>query len=329
MVQSNKKCVVSGMRPTGKLHIGHWQGALINWVKLQEEYDCMFFVADWHALTTAYDRTEDFKDYIFEMVCDWLAAGVSPEKAVLFIQSYVRQHAELFVLLSMIVPLGWLERCPTYKEYLQSIENKERATFGFLGYPVLQTADIIGYKASGVPVGEDQLPHLELAREIVRRFHYIYKTEILAEPQAILTHAPKIIGTDGRKMSKSYDNCIFIGDTEKETEKKILRMITDPARIKADDPGHPDICSIFMLHSIFDKEYKELEKACKRGEIGCVACKKKMAELLNTALEPIREKRKKIIQNPSYVKDVLNEGSRKASEICEKTLEQVRKAVGI
>ncbi|MFC1512794.1 tryptophan--tRNA ligase [bacterium] len=321
--------VVSGMRPTGKLHIGHWQGALINWINLQKKYDCMFFVADWHALTTIYSDTSNLKSYIFEMVCDWLAVGVDPKKSILFVQSEVKQHAEFFLLLSMIVPLGWLERCPTYKEYIQQIKTKESATYGFLGYPVLQTADITAYKASMVPVGEDQVPHLELAREIVRRFHHIYKTDILAEPKAYLTKAPKILGTDGRKMSKSYNNCIYISDNEKDTQKKISRMITDPARIKADDPGHPEVCSIFLLHKILNKDHEVLRQVCKKGEIGCVACKKKIAEILNNELAPIRKKREDIAEDSSFVWDILKEGETKARQMCEKTLDEVHKVMGI
>jgi tryptophanyl-tRNA synthetase len=324
---SKQDRIVSGMRPTGKLHIGHYFGALTNWIELQKKYECFFFVADWHALTTGYEHTENMNEYILDMVADWLAVGIDPKQVTMFIQSHVKQHSELFLLLSMITPLGWLERCPTYKEYLQNTNSNEVRTFGFLGYPVLQTADIIAYKASKVPVGEDQIPHLEFAREIVRRFHHIYKTEIFLEPQAILTKAPKILGLDGRKMSKSYNNCIFISDTEEDTNKKISQMITDPSRIKATDPGHPDICSIFMLHKVLNENYSEIEISCKKGTIGCVACKKMMANLLNTSLASIREKRKELIKDPKFIFDILNEGSKKASKICEETLEEVRESI--
>ncbi|MFC1485108.1 tryptophan--tRNA ligase [bacterium] len=322
--------LVSGMRPTGKLHIGHWQGALVNWVDLQDKYDCFYFVADWHAFTTNYADMHDLRQDVFEMAADWMALGVDPKKCTMFIQSRIPEHAELYLLLSMITPLGWLERCPTYKEQLKELRNRDISTLGFLGYPVLQTSDIALYRASYVPVGEDQLPHLELAREIVRRFHHLYHTDLFVEPEGLLTKTPKILGIDGRKMSKSYNNSIYISDTEEETEKKVKMMITDPARIRATDPGHPEICSVFDMQNIFNKEQVEcIKKDCIAGKIGCVACKKNLANILNEQLKEVREKRGKIIRNKDFIIDIFEQGCKKAKEISKSTLQEVREAMKI
>ncbi|MFC1566385.1 tryptophan--tRNA ligase [bacterium] len=324
-----KKRVLSGMRPSGKLHLGHWLGALNNWVRLQKVHDCFYFVADWHALTTEYEKTENIKEYTYGMICDWLACGVDPEKATIFVQSDIKPHAELYLLLSMITPIGWLERCPTYKEMLQEIQNRNISTHGFLGYPVLQTADIIMYKANFVPVGDDQLAHLELTREIIRRFHHIYKTDIFPEPQAVLTNTPKLIGIDGRKMSKSYDNSIYISDDKDTTASKISQMITDPDRIKKSDPGNPKICSVYNLYiSIFGKD-TDLVRKCTTAQIGCVECKRNISEEINDTLAPIRKKRVELCKNSDHVWEIVKNGEEKASEIAEKTIKEVREAIKI
>jgi tryptophanyl-tRNA synthetase len=334
MENNCEKKLVSGMRPTGKLHIGHWQGALTNWVNLQNnsEYDCMFFVADWHALTTKYSDTKNLISDSLEMVADWLAIGIDPKKSILFQQSMVKTHAELFLILSMITPISWLERCPTYKDMIKefSHSNQDISNLGFLGYPVLMTADIILYNASVVPVGEDQLPHLELTREILRRFNFIYNKEVFIEPKALLTKTPRLLGTDGRKMSKSYNNSIFLSDTDSEIETKIKSMITDPQRIKATDLGNPDICSIFYLQKIFNtNEEKQIECDCKNGKIGCVSCKKKLISILKETLSPIREKRETVLKDKDFLMDIIKTGSNKANEIANKNMEKIRKAINL
>lgn len=324
-----KGVILSGMRPTGALHLGNYFGALENWVKLQDEYECHFMVADWHALTTGYDDTENLKKNINEMVIDWLSAGLDPEKCTIFRQSDVKQHAELHLLLSMIIPLSWLERCPTYKEQLSQLEGKDISTYGFLGYPCLQAADILAYKAGFVPVGEDQLPHLELTREIARRFNYLYG-KILSEPQPLLTKCKVLSGTDGRKMSKSYGNTINLSDSPEVVEKKIRMMVTDPQRIKKDDPGHPDVCTVFEYYKLFDIEKtKEIEATCRGGKIGCVECKKNLAAKVAEKLAPIYNRRKKYEENPGVIRKILDDGAKKASEIAEETMRQVRSAVKI
>jgi tryptophanyl-tRNA synthetase len=321
------------MRPTGKLHIGHWQGALVNWVSLQDKYDCFYFVADWHALTTKYSDTLDLKSDGLEMVADWLALGIDHQKSVIFQQSIVKSHAELFLLLSMITPLGWLERCPTYKDQLKELSGSagaEVSNLGFLAYPVLQTADIISYNAKVVPVGEDQLPHLELSREIVRRFHHIYNQEIFVEPQGLLTKTARLLGTDGRKMSKSYNNSIYLSDTPQEIEQKVRAMITDETRIKATDLGHPDVCSVFYMQEIFNlEEVAEIKKDCEAGKIGCVQCKKRLAHVLQNNLAPVKEKREELLKDKDFLMDILKEGSKKASIIADETLEKVKKLMNI
>lgn len=323
--------VLSGMRPSGKLHLGHLNGVLKNWLSLQEEYDCNFFVADWHALTTGYADLKDIKENIIEMVVDWLSVGVDPEKSVVFVQSAVKEHAELFVLLSMITPLPWLERNPTYKEQLEEIKTKDIRTFGFLGYPVLQTADIIIYKATKVPVGIDQAPHVELAREITRRFNHLYG-DVFPEPETLLTETPKILGTDGRKMSKSYDNSVYISDTPEEIEKKILPMVTDTARQRKTDPGNPEVCPLYIsFHKLYsDSEtLKWVEDGCAKATIGCVECKKSVIPKVIESLEPIRTRRLELLKDKDIVRDILKEGNAKASATARETMEKVRDVMGL
>ena len=275
-----KKIVLSGARPTGDIHLGNYFGALHNWVRLQDNYDCHFFIADWHALTTGYADTGSLQDYCISLMADFLACGLDPKKTILFRQSRVIEHAELFLLFSMSTPLSWLERCPTYKDQLSQLKEKDITTYGFLGYPCLQAADILIYKADFVPVGEDQLPHLELTREIARRFNHLY-CPVFTEPQPLLTEAKVLPGTDGRKMSKSYGNTISFADTPAEVARKVMGMITDPARIHKSDPGHPEICSVFAFHKVFSPEdVLETESSCRGGKIGCVQCKRQLAEKL-------------------------------------------------
>jgi tryptophanyl-tRNA synthetase len=318
------------MRPSGKLHLGHYLGVLVNWKKLQEENDCFFFVADWHALTTEYERTNVIGESIDDMVIDWLASGIDPSKATLFIQSQVPQHAELHLLLSMITPLPWLERNPTYKEQLREQTTRDLHTYGFLGYPVLQAADILMYDAELVPVGIDQVPHLELSREIARRFNFLYK-EVFTIPQAYLTETPKIMGTDNRKMSKTYGNAILLSDTAEEVWAKVKPMVTDPARVRRTDPGNPEICNVFAYHKIFsDQEtIEKVNVGCRTAGIGCIECKKWMYDHMEKVLAPIRERRKEIADSGVAVREILAEGTRRAREIAEQTMKEVREAVGI
>jgi tryptophanyl-tRNA synthetase len=319
------------MRPSGRLHLGHLHGALQNWKGLQEEYDSFYFVADWHALTSEYADTSKVHESIFDMVVDWLASGIDPEKATIFVQSQVMEHAELHLLLSMITPLGWLERCPTYKEQLVEMKGKDLHTYGFLGYPVLQTADIIMYRADWVPVGVDQIPHLELAREIVRRFHNFFGDGIFPEPQPKLTEFPKIPGTDGRKMSKSYGNAIFLSDSEEETEKKIRPMMTDPARVRRTDPGDPEKCPAYTLHRVYTPagERDEIVGGCTSAGIGCVDCKKVLTGHLNEYLRPLRERRRDLASDPDRVRRILEEGTARAREEAQRTMTEVRAAIGL
>ncbi|MBI5576496.1 MAG: tryptophan--tRNA ligase [Deltaproteobacteria bacterium] len=318
------------MRPSGKLHLGHYLGVLVNWKKLQEENDCFYFVADWHALTTEYERTAVIAESIDDMVIDWLAAGIDPEKATLFIQSQVPQHAELHLLLSMITPLPWLERNPTYKEQLREQTTRDLHTYGFLGYPVLQAADILMYDAALVPVGIDQVPHLELAREIARRFNFLYK-DVFTIPQAYLTETPKIMGTDNRKMSKTYGNAILLSDTAEEVWAKVKPMVTDPARVRRTDPGNPEICNVFSYHKIFSDEetIKKVDVGCRTAGIGCIECKKWMYEHMEKVLAPIRDKRREIVESGVSVREILAEGTRKACENAARKMKEVRDAVGI
>ncbi len=318
------------MRPTGRLHLGNYVGALENWLALQQEHDCFFFVADWHALTTDFADTAEVRDNIREMVTDWLAAGLDPNRATLFVQSDVPEHAELFLLFSMVTPLGWLERVPTYKEQRENIKDKDLGNFGFLGYPVLQAADILMYKANFVPVGEDQVPHVELTREIARRFNSLYPTPLVfPEPESRLTVSARLPGTDGRKMSKSYNNYILLSDPEPEIRKKLKTMVTDPARKRRTDPGNPDLCPAYDYHKLYS-DADTLEKVntgCRSAGIGCIECKGWVADRLVEKLRPLREKRKEFEQFPQRVWDVLAEGKRKAGRVAQQTMREVRAAM--
>ncbi len=282
--------VLSGMRPSGKLHLGNYFGALANWLQLQKQYRCYYMVADWHALTSEYGDTSGVEASVWDMVLDWLACGLDPAQCVIFRQSWVPQHAELHLLLSMMTPLSWLERVPTYKEQMQEMKNRDLSTYGFLGYPLLQSADILLYKAKRVPVGEDQLAHLELTREVARRFNHLYGN-VFPEPQALLSKSPKVPGTDGRKMSKSYNNAVLLSDSKEEITAKVKTMYTDPKKIRVDDKGHPEGCVVCATHTLYTPEFKEIESRCKAGTIGCVACKNRLIETLNAGLEPIRAER--------------------------------------
>lgn len=326
-----KKRVLSGMRPTGRLHLGNYHGALENWVNIQNDYECFFFIADWHALTTDYDDTSNVKENRTEIMLDWLAAGLDPEKSTLFVQSWVKQHAELFLLLSMITPVPWLERNPTYKDQMAQLNHKDLSTYGFLGYPLLQAADIIIYRPSLVPVGVDQVPHVEITREVARRFNFIFKQDVFPEPESLLAKTPKILGLDRRKMSKSYGNAIMLSDSEKDIMTKVSQMITDPERIKKTDPGHPEICNVFDFHKIYSipAEVAEIETACRKGEIGCVACKKQMGANLSARLAPIRERREYYANNLNLVEEIMIAGTDKARVEAEETMVLVRDAVKI
>jgi len=319
-----KKRIMSGMRPTGSLHLGNYFGALENWVRLQDEFECYFSIVDWHALTTGYEDTKDLESNTLEMAADWLAAGLDPNKSTIFLQSGVKEIAELHLLLSMIVPNSWLERNPTYKDQLNQLDTKNIATYGFLGYPNLQAADILIHRAEVVPVGEDQIPHLELSREIARRFNFIYG-ETFPEPQHRMNQIKLLPGLDGRKMSKSYGNAISMADTPEEISNKIRQMITDPAKIKKDDPGHPDICSVFAMHKIFNlEECAEIETVCKAGGLGCVACKKNLANKVVEFMMPMYEKRTKLLENKGQLIEIIHEGTKKASAEAAITMEIVR-----
>lgn len=326
----NKNVIVSGMRPTGRLHLGHYFGVLKNWIELQHQYDSYFFVADWHSLTTEYNNVAVVKQTMNDMVIDWLASGVDPNKATLFVQSWVPEHAELHLLLSMITPLGWLERVPSYKELQQELKNKDLSTYGFLGYPLLQTADVALYKANSVPVGQDQVAHIELSREILRRFNHLYG-DLFPEPKALLTKVPKVVGTDGRKMSKSYDNCIYLSDTLEEMNEKLKRHITDPARKLRSDPGNPKICPVFTYHSLVSskEENQEITKGCTSASIGCIDCKKILMKNLEESLEEFRQKRQYYKERPKEVTDILKAGSEKASKIASQTLLEVKQVMGL
>ena len=326
-----KKRIFSGMRPTGNLHIGHLS-VLENWVALQEDYECIYGIVDWHALTTSYENPQDIQEHIKEMLLDWLSAGVDPDKSTIIVQSHVKQHAELHLLFSMMAPLSWLERVPTYKDQLQQLgkEGKDISTYGFLGYPLLQAADILIYKANAVPVGEDQLPHLELCREIARRFNHMYNKEVFPEPQAKLAKISLLPGVDKRKMSKSYNNYIAMASDNKEIEAKVRMMVTDPNRIRKDDPGNPDVCVVHTYHNIYNpSEINDLGSSCRQGGIGCVQCKKLLTVQLVNNLEPIWQRRNYYMQRPELLDDILFEGWKKATEIAEKTMEEVREVMGV
>ena len=326
----NKERVLSGMQSSGKVHIGNLIGALSNWVKLQDKYDCYYFVADWHSLTTGYAEPSSIKESTKDLLVNFLAAGLDPEKCTIFIQSRILEHAELHLLLSMITPLGWLERVPTYKEKQQELKERDLSNYGFLGYPLLQTADIIIYRAKYVPVGIDQVPHLEISREIARRFNYLYR-EIFPEPEALLTEFPKVVGIDGRKMSKSYDNAIYLSDSPKEVEQKIRTMVTDPARVKRTDIGDPELSPVYQLHKIFSskEEQEEVAKGCTTAGIGCIDCKKILIRNLFAVMEPIWTKRNELINNPDLLLDIVNKGTEKARRVSEETMHLVREAMGL
>lgn len=343
-----KQRVVSGIRPTGKLHWGHYFGVMQNWVSLQKDYDCFYFIADWHALTSEYANVDIIKPSMIEVLADLLAAGIDPKKSVVFIQSHVPEHAELHLLLSMIAPLGWLERVPSYKDMQQQLSDRDLSTYGFLGYPLLQTADVILYNAAKVPVGEDQVAHLEFAREIVRRFHFIMKKEIFAEPLPILTKTPRIPGTDGRKMSKSFGNAIYLSDDEKTIKEKMMQTITDPARKFKTDPGHPEVCNIFAYHKLFtgvgatsvapmgrlkpslpSMTVAEIDRDCRAAKIGCVDCKKLCIANAIEYWKPFQEKRGKWVLKPYKILKIAEDGSKKAASEAEKNMVRVREAMGL
>ena len=319
-----KKRILSGMRPTGKLHLGHLVGALNNWVQLQDSYQCFYMVADWHALMSEYEDPKDMERYSYEVAKDFIASGLDPNRCTIFIQSQVPQHLELAMIFSDITPLAWVERCPTYKEQLRELKGRELTTYGFLGYPVLQAADIALYKANAVPVGIDQLPHLELTREIVRRFNTIYKKNIFPEPEPILTKASKLLGLDNRKMSKSYGNFIALSDTPETITKKVSQMVTDPARIHVKDKGHPAVCTVFNYFTNFgeDKIREETKLLCETAAIGCTQCKKTLAEILIRYLAPIRDEREKLTD--SKIKEILREGAKEAKDFASQTISEVK-----
>jgi tryptophanyl-tRNA synthetase len=327
---SGKPRILSGMRPTGALHLGHLTGALDNWVGLQDPYECYWAIVDWHALTTDYANTSGLRDNILEVAIDWLAAGLDPERAALFIQSQVPEHAELHLLLSMVVPVPWLERVPSYKEQQQQLGDRDLSTYGFLGYPLLQSADIVIYKADAVPVGEDQAPHIELTREIVRRFNNLYRP-VFPEPKTLLTATPRMPGTDGRKMSKSYGNAIFLKDAPEQVREKLRTMVTDPARKRRSDPGDPEVCPVFDLHKAFSpRETQEWSAAgCRSAGIGCLDCKARLADHLVARLAEIHARRPLYASRPDSVWDILAAGARKARETARATMEEVRAAMKI
>jgi tryptophanyl-tRNA synthetase len=322
--------IVSGMRPTGRLHLGHFHGALVNWLRLQEQYRCYFFVADWHALTTDYASPQGIHESTIEMVIDWLSVGLDPEKSVIFRQSQINEHAELHLIYSMITPVPWLERNPTYKEQMREIVGKDLSTYGFLGYPVLQAADITIYKANKVPVGVDQAPHVELTREIVRRFNQLYRP-IFPEPEVLLTEAQRVPGLDGRKMSKSYGNAVFLSDSPQEIDAKISRMMTDPARVRRTDPGEPEKCPAFQLHKIYctPEEIDHVTKGCRTATIGCLECKKIMIRHVIEQLGPVRERRAAFEKEPHKVEDILASGHRVAQKKAAETMDEVRRTLGL
>lgn len=323
--------VLSGMQPSGYLHLGNLMGALMNWVNLQDRYECFYFVADWHALTSNYTNPSVIKEYTRDMVINFIAAGLDPEKCTIFIQSRIMEHAELHLLLSMITPLGWLERVPTYKEKKQELKDRDLGTYGFLGYPVLQTADIVIYRARYVPVGIDQVPHLEISREIARRFNYLYKCEVLVEPEPLLAEFPKVPGLDGRKMSKSYDNAVYLNDPPEVVEKKILTMVTDTQRARRTDPGEPERSPVFQLHKVFssEEERQEIAEGCRTAAIGCIDCKRVLLKNMFRVLEPIWQKRAELEKTPSIFEDIINEGCKRARKTAKETMEMVRQAMGM
>jgi len=330
MSEKTRKIVLSGMRPTGPLHLGHLTGALSNWVKLQDKYSCYYSIVTWHAFSSEYQNSSQIREYTFEVAADWLSIGLDPEKSVLFLQSEVKEHAELHLLLSMIIPLPWLQRVPTFKEMQQDLPDKDLNTYGFLGYPVLQTADIIIYKADVVPVGEDQAYHLELAREITRRFNRFFG-DVFPEPKMLLTEVPKLAGTDGRKMSKSFGNAILMKDPPDIIREKISTMVTDTRRKRRSDPGIPEDCPVFTLHKAFvaaDRRNK-LAQSCRAAGIGCLECKDVVIERIIEELDPFRKKRAEFEKNPKCVWDILEKGNQRARATAQKTMKEVRSAIGL
>ncbi len=325
-----KKRIVSGMRPTGRMHLGHLHGALDNWKRLTKDYECFYFIADWHALTSDYSDTAGLRGFTQDIIIDWISIGLDPEIATFFVQSHILEHAELHLLFSMVTPLPWLERNPTYKEQLKELTQKDLYTYGFLGYPVLQAADILIYKANGVPVGEDQAPHVELTREIARRFNYIYG-EIFPVPDLLLAPTPRLLGFDRRKMSKSYGNAIFLSDDQETVAEKVGRMITDPQRARKSDPGDPGVCNVFSFHEFYapPETVRQIESDCRAAAIGCVECKKRMAGYLNQSLAPVREKRLELEADPERVRAVIHDGTERARGIARQTMAEVREAVKI
>jgi tryptophanyl-tRNA synthetase len=330
MTAPARKRVLSGMQPSGLLHLGNLLGALENWKALQEQYDCFFFAADWHALSTNYADTSRVREFTRELLIDWLAAGINPERSTVFVQSRIPEHAILHLLLSMIVPIPWLERNPTYKEKQEEIKERDLSTYGFLGYPVLQASDILLYKPDFVPVGKDQLPHLELTREIARRFNSLYKP-VFPEPQEHLAKFPKVLGTDGRKMSKSYGNTINLSDSEPVVRQKLKTMMTDPARVKRTDPGNPDLCPVYDFHKIYSQApvLERVNRECRTAAIGCIDCKKLVADVMVEKLQPIWENRAMLTAKPDQVEAIVEDGSRRATKVAHQTLEEVKDAMKI
>ena len=324
-----KKRILSGMQPSGLLHLGNYYGALKNWIELQEQFECFYFVADWHSLTTLYEDPSHIKQFSFDVAVDWLAAGLDPEKSTLFVQSRIPEHAELHLMLSMIVPVPWLERNPTYKEKQVEVKSVDMSSYGFLGYPVLQTADIVLYDADYVPVGIDQAPHLELSREIVRRFNGLYKKKVFREPQSKISEIPKLNGVDGRKMSKSYNNAIYLSDSEKMVTKKVKSMLTDPARGLRTDPGDPNVCNLYPFHKLYSPPelQKEIDRDCRTAAIGCGDCKMKLVDTMLEGLRPHMERRREIAAKPKHVEEILEEGTRKAQNVATATMDRAKQAM--
>ncbi|EEG78285.1 tryptophan--tRNA ligase [Dethiobacter alkaliphilus] len=327
---TQQKTILSGMRPTGRLQLGNLLGALDNWVKLQDQYRCFFSVVDWHALTTGYEDTSQLRENTYEMVLDWLSAGLDPEKNVIFRQSDVKEHAELHLLFSMITPLSWLERVPTYKDQIEQLKEKNLATYGFLGYPLLQSADILVYRADAVPVGEDQAPHVEMTREVARRFNFMYNKAVFPEPETLLNEVKLLPGIDGRKMSKSYGNTIEMSESPDVLRKKVNQMVTDPGRIKKTDPGNPDVCTVFTFHNLFSgAEVATVEAVCRKGEIGCVQCKKQLGERMQGFMEPIYERRQQLANKKDDIRGILEDGAKRAGEVAAETMETVREVMNL
>ena len=322
--------VLSGMQPSGLMHLGNLLGALENWKSLQAQYECYFFVADWHAMSTNYADTGRIKEFTQELLIDWLAAGIDPERATVFVQSGIPEHAILHLLFSMIVPIPWLERNPTYKEKQEEIKEKDLSTYGFLGYPVLQAADILLYKPDLVPVGKDQLPHLELTREIGRRFNNLY-SPVFPEPKEHLTRFPKVMGTDGRKMSKSYGNTINLSDTEPVVRQKLKTMVTDPARVRRTDKGNPDVCPVFDFHKIYSSSnvVKQVDQDCRTAAIGCIDCKRQVADAMVERYQPMWDKRATILQHPEQTQEMVEEGRKRASHVAQETMQEVKTAMKV